>query len=377
MEYNAALEELKKIGEKNNNIISEDELLDYVSESDFDDAVSKLEALGFTIKTDEINIVNLERDYENIIKTNDIVKIYFNDIGAYRILKPEEEIELFKIYRAGVEAKERIKEIEADYLNTVSEDEYINLYGLVDKADLAYEKIFYSNLKLVASIAKKYTNKGLTLMDLIQEGNMGLSKAIERFDYTKGNKFSTCATLWIKQSIRRALTDKSRTIRIPSHLLETINKIKKAEDKLEHELGRKPTTEEVSSLVGISPTKIVTIMNSIQSPISLEKPVGDEDDATISDFVADGASLTPLEYCEKMDIRKEINKLLTEHLTEREAQIIRLRFGFDDGNAKTLEEIGKKMGNVSKERIRQIEFKALRKLKNLKETRQLVESYRK
>ena len=206
---------------------------------------------------------------------------------------------------------------------------------------------------------------------------MGLLKAIDKFDFEKGNKFSTCATIWIKQSIRRALTDKSRTIRIPSHLIETINKIKKVEELLEHELGRKPTNEEISKKVGISPEKIVLIMNSIQTPISLEKPVGDEDDATISDFIADRSSLTPLEYCEKMDIKKEIEKILNENLTPRESEILRLRYGFVDGQPKTLEEIGKRMGNVSKERIRQIEFKAIRKLKRLKEIKDLVESYRK
>ncbi len=384
MEFKEGIEALKLIGKKNNNIIKEDEILEYITDDDFDDAISELEALGFSIKTDEENIEEIEADYELLFqtpevvnaKTTDIVKIYFNEIGVYKILTPEEELSLFKIYKAGKEAKETIKKIESDDFNTVPRREYANLFKLVDKSNLAFDKIYNSNLKLVASIAKKYTNKGLSLMDLIQEGNMGLLKAIEKFDFDKGNKFSTCATIWIKQSIRRALTDKSRTIRIPSHLLETINKIKKTEESLEHQLGRKPTTEEVSKIVGISPEKIVLTMNSIQTPISLEKPVGDEDDATISDFIADKSSLTPLEYCEKMDIRKEIEKIFNQYLTPREAQVLKLRFGFETGNAMTLEEIGKRMGNISKERVRQIEFKSIRKLKKLKEIKELVESYR-
>lgn len=384
MEFKEGIEALKLIGKKNNNIIKEDEILEYITDDDFDDAISELEALGFFIKTDEENIEEIEADYELLFqtpevvnaKTTDIVKIYFNEIGVYKILTTEEELSLFKIYKAGKEAKEKIKTIESDDFNTVPRREYANLFKLVDKSNLAFDKIYNSNLKLVASIAKKYTNKGLSLMDLIQEGNMGLLKAIEKFDFDKGNKFSTCATIWIKQSIRRALTDKSRTIRIPSHLLETINKIKKTEESLEHQLGRKPTTEEVSKIVGISPEKIVLTMNSIQTPISLEKPVGDEDDATISDFIADKSSLTPLEYCEKMDIRKEIEKIFNQYLTPREAEVLKLRFGFETGNAMTLEEIGKRMGNISKERVRQIEFKSIRKLKKLKEIKELVESYR-
>lgn len=384
MEFKEGIEALKLIGKKNNNIITEDDILEYIEEDDFDEAITELESLGFDIKTDEENIEDIEADYELLFqtpevvnaKTTDIVKIYFNEIGVYKILTSDEELSLFKIYKAGKEAKEKIKTIESDDFNTVPRREYANLFKLVDKSKLAFDKIYNSNLKLVASIAKKYTNKGLSLMDLIQEGNMGLLKAIEKFDFDKGNKFSTCATIWIKQSIRRALTDKSRTIRIPSHLLETINKIKKTEESLEHQLGRKPTTEEVSKIVGISPEKIVLTMNSIQTPISLEKPVGDEDDATISDFIADKSSLTPLEYCEKIDIRKEIEKIFNKYLTPREAEVLKLRFGFETGNAMTLEEIGKRMGNISKERVRQIEFKSIRKLKKLKEIKELVESYR-
>ena len=214
-------------------------------------------------------------------------------------------------------------------------------------------------------------------MDLIQEGNIGLTKAISKFDYKRGNKFSTCATPWIRQAITRSLNDKSRTIRIPSHMLETISKIKKAEDKLEHELKRKPTYDEIAKEAKIPADKLSIIMSYYQTPISLEKPIGDDEDGTISDVVPDKSSLNPLEYCERIAINQDLNKLLDEKLTEREATILKLRYGFEDGSPKTLEEIGKIMGNVSKERIRQIEVKAIRKLKNLKETMELIESYRK
>ncbi len=380
MELSKALEELKKIGKKNSNVIDEKTIFNYVSEFDYDEALEFLDKEGIEIlalEEDELNPINIEKDYESIIKTNDIVKIYFNEIGVYNILSTEEEIDLFKKYNEGKAAKEKIKEIEADDLNTISEEEYKKLYNLSDLGDAAYEKIIYSNLKLVASIAKRYSKRGMSLLDLIQEGNMGLQRAIDKFDYKKGNKFSTYATPWIKQGITRSLTDKSRTIRLPSYLLDTISKIKKVEDELEQELKRKPTYDEISKKTGIPKEKIASILDSYQIPISLEKPVGDEDDATIGDFVADKNNPNPFEYCKNIALKHDLYKLINNNLTEREAEILKLRFGLSDGNPKTLEEIGKLMGNVSKERIRQIEFKALRKLQNLKETKILKESYRK
>jgi len=379
MELEKALEELKKIALKNNNTIDEALISKYISEFDFDAAIDFLDKEGIEIlATDEdLSQTKLENDYEKIINANDIVKIYFNEIGNYKLLSYEEETELFKIYNEGLIAKEKIKEADSNDLNTISQDEYIKLYNLVEKADKAYEKIVYSNLKLVASIAKRYVKRGLSLMDLIQEGNIGLTKAISKFDYKRGNKFSTCATPWIRQAITRSLNDKSRTIRIPSHMLETISKIKKAEDKLEHELKRKPTYDEIAKEAKIPADKLSIIMSYYQTPISLEKPIGDDEDGTISDVVPDKSSLNPLEYCERIAINQDLNKLLDEKLTEREATILKLRYGFEDGSPKTLEEIGKIMGNVSKERIRQIEVKAIRKLKNLKETMELIESYRK
>lgn len=381
MDLNKALEELKKLGEKNNNCIDEAILFKYVSEYDYDQALDFLDKEGIRILADdeseELNPINIEKDYETIIKTNDIVKIYFNEIGVYDLLSPKEEKELFEKYKLGCEAKEKIKQIEADDLNTIPEKEYMELYDLVDEGEAAYERIVYSNLKLVASIAKRYSKRGLSLMDLIQEGSIGLTRAIEKFDPQKGNKFSTYATPWIKQGMTRALTDKSRTIRLPSYLLDTISKIKQSEEKLTNKLGRKPSYEELSKETGIPKEKITNILNSYQIPVSLEKPVGDEDDSTIGDFVADGANPDPLEYCKNISIKHDLNKLINVNLTEREAQILKLRYGLEDGIPRTLEEIGKIMGNVSKERIRQIEFKALRKLRNLKETKQLVESYRK
>ncbi len=380
MELKDALEQLKKIGIENNYILSLSEVLKYIGEYDYDIALEFLDKEGIKIladeENDELDDEAIERNYENLIKSNDIVKIYFNEIGTYAILSYEEENELFKIYNEGKESKEKIKEIESNFLNTVSEQDYIKLYNKIDEGMNAYNKLIYSNLKLVASIAKKYSKRGLSLMDLIQEGNIGLARAIDKFDYKKGNKFSTYATPWIRQGILRALTDKSRTIRLPSHLLESISKIKKEEEILSKELGRKPTFEELEKKTGISKEKISMMLDSYQSPISLEKPIGDEDDSTVGDFVADGINNDPYEYCKRLDLSVEINKLLSNNLTEREAQILKLRYGLEDGVPKTLEEIGKKMGNVSKERIRQIECKALRKLKNLNETKLLKESYR-
>ena len=380
MELKDALEQLKKIGIENNYILSLSEVLKYIGEYDYDIALEFLDKEGIKIladeENDELDDEAIERNYENLIKSNDIVKIYFNEIGTYDILSYEEENELFKIYNEGKESKEKIKEIESNFLNTVSEQDYIKLYNKIDEGMNAYNKLIYSNLKLVASIAKKYSKRGLSLMDLIQEGNIGLARAIDKFDYKKGNKFSTYATPWIRQGILRALTDKSRTIRLPSHLLESISKIKKEEEILSKELGRKPTFEELEKKTGISKEKISMMLDSYQSPISLEKPIGDEDDSTVGDFVADGINNDPYEYCKRLDLSVEINKLLSNNLTEREAQILKLRYGLEDGIPKTLEEIGKKMGNVSKERIRQIECKALRKLKNLNETKLLKESYR-
>lgn len=377
MELNEALKKLEKIGKNNNNSINEKTFNEYINEYDYEKAINYLDELGIRIISDEINKDNILDDYETIDKTSDVLKIYFNEIGKYKILTNEEEIELFKIYEKGKAAKKKIKEIESDDLNQVSETEYKELYNLSDKADIAYEKIVNSNLKLVASIAKHYAKRGLNLMDLIQEGNVGLTKAIDKFDYEMGNKFSTYATPWIKQGITRALTDKSRTIRLPSHLLETISKIKKCEYELEKELKRKPTYDELSLKLDIPKEKLANIINSYQSPISLEQAVGDEDDATIGDFIPDKNSLSPFEYCEKLSLKKELNKILIDNLTEREIKIIKLRYGFEDGNPKTLEEIGKILGNISKERIRQIEFKTLRKLRNINRVRQLIESYRK
>ena len=377
MELNEALKKLELIGKKNNNCLDEKILNEYVSEFDYEKAINYLDGLGISIISNEYNNQNIINDYESISKSSDVLKIYFTEIGKYKILTYDEEISLFKIYKNGKIAKDKILKIEADDLNQVSEKEYKELYDLADKADLAYEKIVNSNLKLVASIAKHYSKRGLSLMDLIQEGNVGLTRAIDKFDFEKGNKFSTYATPWIKQGITRALTDKSRTIRLPSHLLETISKIKKCEDELEASLKRKPTYDELSAKLNIPKEKITNILNSYQSPISLEQSVGDEDDATIGDFVPDRNSLNPLEYCEKLDLKKELNKILTNNLTEREIQIIKLRYGFDDGLPKTLEEIGKIMGNISKERIRQIEIKVLRKLRNINQVKQLIESYRK
>ena len=231
----------------------------------------------------------------------------------------------------------------------------------IAEGDEAFNVLTESNLRLVVSIAKKFLGKGMQFQDLIQEGNMGLMKAVKKFDPTKGYKFSTYATWWIKQAITRAIADQARTIRIPVHMVETINKMIRFQRKLTQELKREPTPKEIADEMGISPEKVMQIQKVAQEPVSLETPVGEEDDSTLSDFVYDTDTLNPLDYTRNEKFKEEINNFLHE-LNPKEERIIRLRYGLVDGRTRTLEEVGKEF-NVTRERIRQIEAKALKKLK--------------
>lgn len=273
-----------------------------------------------------------EEDIE-IGKSSDIddsVKMYLREIGTIKLLTPEEEIELAKAIAEGNE--------------------------------VAKKKLINANLRLVVSIAKKYTGQGLLFLDLIQEGNTGLIRAAEKFDYTKGFKFSTYATWWIKQGITRAIADQSRTIRVPVHMVETIYKVKKASRQLMQELGRKPTEEEVAEKVDLPLENIIAIRKYSQVPLSLEMPIGDEESSQLGDFIEDKNLESPENASYRHILRNELLASM-EILTEREQMILKLRFGFDDGRPRTLEEVGK-VYNVTRERIRQIEEKALRKLKH-------------
>ena len=265
-------------------------------------------------------------------KTQDPVKMYLKEIGRENLLKPEEEPELAKrILEGDKEAK---------------------------------DKLISANLRLVVNIAKHYVGRGMQLLDLIQEGNLGLMKAVEKFDYTKGFKFSTYATWWIRQAITRAIADQARTIRIPVHMVETINKITRAQRQLVQELGREPNAEEISEKLGgvLSPEKIREIQRIAVEPISLETPIGEEDDSHLGDFIEDKDTLSPSEHTTKVLLREQLYKILGD-LTDREEKVIRLRYGLDDNHPRTLEEVGKEF-HVTRERIRQIEAKAIRKLRH-------------
>ena len=264
------------------------------------------------------------------IGTEDPVRMYLKEIGTVPLLTAEEEVELAKRKADGdQEAKERLIE---------------------------------ANLRLVVSIAKRYTGRGMSFLDLVQEGNLGLIKGVEKFDYTKGYKLSTYATWWIRQSVTRALADQARTIRVPVHMVETINKMSKMQRKLTLELGYEPSVKELSEALEMPEEKVMEIMQIAREPASLETPIGEEDDSNLGDFVADNNAVTPEGNVESVMLREHIDALL-EDLKERERQVIVLRFGLEDGHPRTLEEVGKEF-NVTRERIRQIEAKALRKLRN-------------
>ncbi len=274
---------------------------------------------------------------DTAILTDDPVKIYLKEIGRVPLLLPNEEAEIAeRILKGDEEASRRLVE---------------------------------ANLRLVVSIAKRYLGRGMQFLDLIQEGNLGLMKAVEKFDHTKGFKFSTYATWWIRQAITRAIADQARTIRIPVHMGETINKIKKATSQLLHENGHEATVEELSEYLNIPVDKICEAMRASQEPVSLETPIGEEEDSHLGDFIPDDSALTPQEAATQTMLKEQLNAVLST-LTPREAKVIRLRFGLDDGRPRTLEEVGD-VFKVTRERIRQIEAKALRKLRHPSRSKKL------
>lgn len=304
-------------------------------------------------------ISQLEKTFANAshAKINDPVKMYLKEIGQIPLLDPKEEPIIARQIQEGEQAKEDIKNPD------LSEEEKKKLAKIIADGEEAKQTLISSNLRLVVSIAKKYVGRGMLFLDLIQEGNCGLIKAVEKFDYTKGFKFSTYATWWIRQSITRAIADQARTIRIPVHMVETINKLTRIQRQLVQDLGRDPMPEEIAEkMENISAEKVREIQKIALDPVSLETPIGEEDDSHLGDFIEDKDTLSPDDYTNNQLLKDEINAVL-QGLTEREEKVLRLRFGLLDGRTRTLEEVGKEF-NVTRERIRQIEAKALRKLKN-------------
>ena len=329
--------------------LDDDEVLDDdLSDEDLDEEDSIAEEIS-----------QLEKTFANAshAKINDPVKMYLKEIGQIPLLDPKEEPIIARQIQEGEEAKEAMKNPD------LSNEEKKKLAKVIADGEQAKQTLISSNLRLVVSIAKKYVGRGMLFLDLIQEGNCGLIKAVEKFDYTKGFKFSTYATWWIRQSITRAIADQARTIRIPVHMVETINKLTRIQRQLVQDLGRDPLPAEIAEkMENISAEKVREIQKIALDPVSLETPIGEEDDSHLGDFIEDKDTLSPDDYTNNQLLKDEINAVL-QGLTEREEKVLRLRFGLLDGRTRTLEEVGKEF-NVTRERIRQIEAKALRKLKN-------------
>ena len=344
---------------------------------------------------DSLNTVDLSSYVNELTSTNQItisdpVKMYLKEIGRVNLLTKEDEKEIARRSDIGEEAKQMVKEIYKERINPeisdddldalkveLIQDELLENYQN-DEANLAYvenvlnayydgqearQLLISANLRLVVSIARKYLGRGMLFLDLIQEGNMGLIRAVEKFDYSLNFKFSTYATWWIRQAITRAIADQARTIRIPVHMVETINKLTRIQRQLVQDLGRDPSAEEIAAqMEGMTPEKVREIQKIALDPVSLETPIGEENDSHLGDFIEDKDAQSPSDFANNELLRKEIDMVL-QGLTEREEKVLRLRFGLEDGRTRTLEEVGKEF-NVTRERIRQIEAKALRKLKH-------------
>ena len=296
---------------------------------------------------------------------DDPVRMYLKEIGKVPLLTADEEISLATAMVAGREAEEKLADEEASF----TAQERKELQALAEKGDSAKQSLAEANLRLVVSIAKRYVGRGMLFLDLIQEGNLGLIKAVEKFDYTKGYKFSTYATWWIRQAITRAIADQARTIRIPVHMVETINKVIRVSRQLLQELGHDPSAEEISQEMGMPVEKVREILKIAQEPVSLETPIGEEEDSHLGDFIPDEGASEPSEAASFTLLKEQLVDVLST-LTPREEKVLKLRFGIEDGRTRTLEEVGKEF-NVTRERIRQIEAKALRKLRHPSRSKKL------
>lgn len=347
----SVVKELLELGKQKGQLNNQD-ILDAIGEIDFDpeqleklydnleqQGIEIVEDMG-DIKIDDIDLgEGKDSDFvaDGAVTVDDPVKVYLKEIGRVPLLSSEEEIDLaIRIANGDVQAKQRLSE---------------------------------ANLRLVVSIAKRYLGRGMQFLDLIQEGNLGLIKAVDKFDYTKGFKFSTYATWWIRQAITRAIADQARTIRIPVHMVETINKVKKVQSQFLHQNGHEPTPDEIADELDLPVDKVREIMRVAQEPVSLETPIGEEEDSHLGDFIPDDGAPAPADAASHTMLREQLSDVLST-LTPREEKVLRLRFGLEDGRSRTLEEVGKEF-NVTRERIRQIEAKALRKLRHPSRSRKL------
>jgi RNA polymerase primary sigma factor len=346
--------------------IDEDDEVDFDIE---DDEPDDLSLSGLEVEEEEL--INIDT-IASTIKIDDPVRMYLKEIGQIPLLNQEEEQRYAIAVSNGRYAKEQLDEIKQGLLELPEED-IEELRRALEKAQYSKNKLVEANYRLVVSIAKRYVGRGLLFLDLIQEGNMGLMRAVDKFDYEKGFKFSTYATWWIRQAITRAVADQARTIRIPVHMVETINKMIRIQRQLIQDLGREPSLEEIAQKMGITPEKVQNIQRIAKEPISLEAHVGEEEDSSLGDFISDPNALTPHEFMLQEMVRQTLDEGL-ETLTDREEKVLRLRYGLFDGKNHTLEEVGREFG-VTRERIRQIEAKALRKLRSPSRQNKLREFY--
>jgi RNA polymerase primary sigma factor len=300
--------------------------------------------------------------------TDDPVRMYLKEIGKVNLLTSEEEVELAQAMTAGNEAQAQLNELK-EAGEEIPEELRIELEKTIKKGERARQRLAEANLRLVVSIAKRYVGRGMQFLDLIQEGNLGLIKAVEKFDYVKGFKFSTYATWWIRQAITRAIADQARTIRIPVHMVETINKVIRVSRQLLQELGHDPSAEEIAEEMNMPAERVREIMKIAQEPVSLETPIGEEEDSHLGDFIPDEDASEPAEAASFTLLKEQLVEVLST-LTPREEKVLKLRFGIEDGRTRTLEEVGKEF-NVTRERIRQIEAKALRKLRHPSRSKKL------
>jgi len=396
--FQEKIKELLSLAKKKKNVLEYQEVVDFfadmsLEEDQIDKVLEMLEQSNIDVlrimdeddgaedeeiilsEEDEVDVENIDLSVPDGISIEDPVRMYLKEIGKVPLLSAEEEIVLAQEMEAGVRAAEEIAALKKN-LETCEEAKRADIEKQIEKqteivetGEDAKKKLAEANLRLVVSIAKRYVGRGMLFLDLIQEGNLGLIKAVEKFDYRKGYKFSTYATWWIRQAITRAIADQARTIRIPVHMVETINKLIRVSRQLLQELGREPTPEEIAEELNMPVDRVREILKISQEPVSLETPIGEEEDSHLGDFIQDDNVPVPSDAAAFTLLKEQLVEVLGT-LTEREQKVLRLRFGLDDGRARTLEEVGREF-NVTRERIRQIEAKALRKLRHPSRSRKL------